>query len=357
MRTILTLEDVKNIFDQLFNGNMWQHRYSNGKIPYENPNGEPIVFVDEDGNKQCEKDIAEYLNVRFYTWKNRLVEKGEFEYDRPSLSVFEDWVKSLNFSMDEAYALIERVDEQVVESQDIDSSTYISKVSFLIQTDKISNLEYYVTKIRNNLLGSQQEIQNSYGKKLRAFIVVGALIYDEEPFMTQLGECVVVSLNLSIHYLADARIYSDLDFEISLDGDDEYNADGSVRGETKYLKLPIINGTWQNVFTCNPMPTFERPDLTGYVATTLTNIKTFSFYDFNKELTNRFDEIFWSYCAYKIDGQLTSVKDINIPIYIRVTSNGKKYVFKDVLDTMQKTFTNNDFNICSISTKGWGKKE
>jgi hypothetical protein len=356
MRTIFTIEDVKNIINNIFNGNLWEHKYSNGEIAYNNPNSEKILLVDIDNGTQTEKDIAEYLNIKFYNWKQRLVEKANDELEAAPLSVFEDWVQSLNFSMNESYALVERIDEEVTASQDIDSATYMGKITFLIQTDKIKNLEYYITKVRNKFLGVPQEIQNSYGDIVKAFIMIGALTYDQEPFTMQFGECVVVSLNFRISYLANALTYSDTEIQISLNGDDTYDVDGNIVGETKYLTMPITRSTFQNIFVSNPLPTTERPDLTGFVATSLSTAKTFSFFDYiNKELTMQFNDLFWSCSAHRINGKLTQVKDVNIPVFIRIKSNGNIYVYKDMIDNMQKNLTNNDFNISSITTKGWGK--
>ena len=362
MRTIFTVEDVKNIVESIFNGNLWLSKASNGSIPYKNPNSEKILLIDEDNGTQTEKDIAEYLNIKFYNWKERLVSKGDGSIDEePALSVFDDWVQSLNFSMNEAYALVERIDEEVTASQDIDSATITGKVTFLIQTDKIKNLDYYITKIRNSFLGVPQDIQNSFGEKINAFIMIGALTYDQEPFTMQLGECVIVSLNFRISYLADALTYSDTEISISLNGDDLYDEDGNIVDingnptDTKYLTMPITKASFQNIFATNPLPTSGRPDQTGFVASALSTVKTFSFFDFNKDLTMRFNDLFWSCSAYRKNGKITAVRDVNIPIYIRVKSNGNSYVYKDVIDNMQKNLTNNDFNISSITVKGWGK--
>lgn len=363
MRTIFTIEDVKNIVDIIFNGNLWLSRASNGQIPYKNENSEKIILIDESDGSKEEKDLAEYLNIKFYNWKQRLVEKGEDDVNTSPFSVFEDWVQSLDFSMNEAYALVERIDEEVTASQDIDSATYIGKITFLIQTDKIKNLDYYITKIRNHYLGNPQDIQNSYGNIIKAYLMIGSLLYDQEPFTMQLGECIICSLNFRISYLANALTYNDTKIEISLRGDDIYNENGEIvdiNGEpttTKYLEIPITKATFQNIFSTNPLPTSNRPDITGFVANALSTAKTISFYDYNKDLAMQFNDLFWSCSAHRINGQITNVKDVNIPIYFRITSNGKSYVYKDVIENMQKNLTNNDFNISSITVKGWGKIE
>lgn len=356
MRTIFTLSDIKNIIDKIFNGNLWASKRTNGKIVYNNPNSENIVLVDEDSGKQTEVDIAQYLNIEFYKWKDRLVavEEQTFEEDQ-SLSVLDDWVRSLNFSMNQAYALVEKTDSEVVASQDIDSATILGRITFLIQADKINNLDYYISKLRNIFLGNPQDIQNSYGDIIKAYILLGDLTYEQEPFMTPLGETVVVASNFKISYLANALSYGDTEVEISLNGDDEYDENGNIVGETKYLSMPITKATLENFFTTTPLATQNRPDLTGFLAQSLTTAKTLSFYDFNKPLTMAFNDLFWRCGCVMYDGKEEAVKDVNIPVYIRIKSNGHTYVYKDVIERMQKVLTNNDFNISSITTKGWGK--
>ena len=362
MRTNFTTEDIKNLIDYIFNGNMWASKVSNGEIAYENENSEQILLTDIDTGEQTTKDLAEYLNIKFYTWKQRLVEKDVVGYgDESPISPFDRWVESLNFSMNESYALVEKLDEEVVNSQDIDSATYMGKVTFIMQTNKVKNLDYYVTKLRNSFIGSPQDIQNSFGDIVKSYIMIGALLYDEEPFTMQLGECVIVSFNFKISYLADALTYGDTQIQISLNGDDLYDENGVIVDEngdpttTKYLTMPITKASFQKIFTSQALPTSQRPDITGFVATALSGAQTFSFYDYNKPLTLQFNDLFWSLGATRIDGVLTVPRDVNIPVYIRVISNGHSYVYKDMIDNMEKSLTNNDFNVCSLSTKGWGK--
>lgn len=334
-RTIFTAEDVKNIVEDIFN-----------------ENSEPILLIDEEDGTQTQSDLAKYLNVQFYNWRNKLVES---QGKQGSISNLDAWVESLNFSMNKAYALVEIIDESVTPSQDIDSAEITAKITFIMQTNKIKNLDYYITKIRNKFMGVPQEIQNSFGDIINAYILMGKLMFDSEPEMLQYGEVIIASTAIRINYLAEAFSYKDTKVEISLDGDDEYDENGNIVGETKYLTMPITKNTWQAIISSNPVPTANRPDLTGYCASSLSTVKTLSFYDFNKDLALKFNDLFWSCGAHRIDGKLTSYKDVNIPVFVKITSNGHSYVFKDMIDNMQKVITNGDFNISSITLKGWGK--
>lgn len=363
MRTNLTVEDIKNIVDDIFNGNLWQNKLTKGLFDYENPNSETILLKNEATGETENVDLAEYLNVKFYTWKERVVEKSNGGYGNSELSVYEDWVQSLNMSMNEAYGLVEKIEEEIVASQDIDSASVTAKVTLLIQADKIKNLDYYLTKLRNIYIGNPQDFLNSHGEIIKTYLIVGALLYDQEPLTTQFGETMVVSFNLQINYLADALSYSDFQIQISLNGDDLYNSNGDIVDEngdptaTKYLTMPITKTTLQRIFTGTPVPIAERPDMTGVVNTTLTNLGTLTFYDFNKELTMAFNELFLRCSAYRVDGVLAQVQDVNIPVFIRIIYGGHSYVYKEVLTQMEKVLNNNDFNISSITLKGWGKIE
>ena len=352
MRTNFSTEDVKNIFEEIFNGNLRAYKASKGAITYENPNTEKISLKDEiDGTSQI-TDLAEYLDVHYYCWKHRLDEKGRVE-------TFDSWVQSLNFSMNEAYALVECLDEEATPSQDIDNATIIGRITFLVQANKVANLDYYVKKVRNLYLGVPQDIQNAFGDMIKAYIMIGALNYDQEPVMTQLGEMLVVTSNFRISYLTDALSWTDTKVEISLNGDDTYDENGEVVGETKYMEMPITKDTRQVIFTSNALPTQVRPDLTGFVASSLSTATTYTYYDINKDLTNALNDLFYSLGAIRIDGVPTTIRDVNIPVFIRLTVkiNGedKVYVYKDMIDNMQKVRTNSEFNISSITTKGWGK--
>lgn len=323
MKTTFTSEDLKNIIETAFI-----------------ENNEKILLVDADTNDTKEVDIVEYLNVKFYNWKERLVETGERDRQYAPL---DEWVDSLNVSMNESYALVEKVDEEVVASQDIDSATLMGKITFLVQADKIKNLDYYITKVRNQYLGNPQDIQNSYGDKVKAYLLIGTLLYEQEPTMTQLGEMFIVSCNFRLSYLNDALTYSDEKIEISLDN------------ETTYYEMPITKGTYQNVFNGDPVVVMQRPDITGVCMSTHTMVKTLTFYDYNKPLTKILNELFWSVGAYKIDGVEIEPKEVNIPVFIKVITGGHSYVYKDVIEQMEKVITNNDFNVCSISLRTWGK--
>ena len=63
-RTILTAEDIKNIWQGIFNGTDIPERQADGSIVTrrDNPNSETILLVNEDGERE-NIDLAEYLGI------------------------------------------------------------------------------------------------------------------------------------------------------------------------------------------------------------------------------------------------------------------------------------------------------
>lgn len=344
-KTNLNTNDVKNILEQIFNGNLAKHRASLGKIAYENANSEKIILTDEGDGTQTEFDLAQYLDLRFYSWKNRLID-NENPIASP-FSAFESWIESLNKSMDSSYALVELVDSEITPSQDIDSATLTGTITIIAQTNKIANLDYYVTKIRNIYSGAPQDIQNAFGDIVKAYINIGIPLYESEPQMLPIGECVEIRVNFTISYIMNAYDYTTTPIKLSLDGG------------INWYELPYNKLIWQNVATSQAAPKVNRPDLTGFLPTAISQIKTISFYDFDRTLTNEINKIFWATGAAQKgatlssdDLQDTEQGDVRIPIRIAVQYDNIWYVYKDFIETMQKTVSNGEFNITSLTLKG-----
>lgn len=352
-RTNFTSQDISNIVENMFNGNLKEFIDSGETIEYVNENSEEILFKNLNNGEERTQDLAKYLNINFYSWKQRLVEQ-QTTMDK-DLTIFESWLNSLNISMNESYALVEIINNEATPSQDIDNATIDGKITFVIQTNKIHNLEYYVGKLKNKYMGLPVKMQNAYGQTIKAYVLIGSLIYEEEPTTLQFGECILASCGFRITYLADADTYNDMEILFSFDGDDEYYDNGLIKGKTKYLSVPLTKATWQTIFQTNPVPRQNRPDIVGVVASSVACVKTFSFYDFNKTLIKKINEVFWKCGAYRINGKLTERQDINIPVFVKIVFDGNSYVFEDVIDNMEKVITNSDYNITSLTLKGWGK--
>ena len=358
MRTNFTTDDVKRLVEFIYNGNLAQHRATKGtpdEIPYVNENSENIVLYDEQGISLGEKDLAEYLNIKFYAWKNRLEEK------KPNDEGFEAWVQSLNLSINQALAIVEVLDNKAVASQDIDGAQITGRVTIVIQANKVANLDYYAGKIHNKYLGAPQDIVNSYGDKLKAYLNMGIILYDQEPVTMQLGECVVVSFNFTINYLSDAFSYADTEFLFCV-GIDPDETETTIT----YEKLPLTKASLNTAMTFSAQPFGNRPDITGVINTACSNTWTLAFFDFKQPLIEELDKIFWESGAikYSIDNgaswEKNFISDLNEPFYAKVKVkylDGSEMIYKYsfVITDMKKEIVNGDFTVCTLTLRGRAK--
>jgi hypothetical protein len=337
-KIILTNNDIKNLFENIFKSNT-----------------ENILLKHEPDGEEETIDLYTYLNLNLYAWKQRLIEvKSEYKE-------YGDWVKSLDYSLNQIYGLVETENEEITTSQDIDSVSKHGSINFLVPSNKIQNLEYYILKMRTLYAGKPEKIQNQDGDKLTTYILLGTVEYIGEPTMTPYGEVIECKVGFTISYLNDCISYGDMEFQLSLSGDDLYDEEGNIVDEfgepttTKYLTMPIIKSTIQNIFTPDSVPRFQRSNLTGQILKAITFSNTISFYDFNLTLTNQINEIFWGITADRIDGIKQVVKDTNVPVYLRVIISGKNYTYNLVVTGMEKIIDNGQPIITSLSVKTYGK--
>ena len=328
-KIILTSNDIKGIVENIYKSGLEQD------VGLQ----KDIRFVDENGN-EIEQNISEYLNIEFYSWRNRLVEIKNNEYIGA-----DDWLQQLNINMDKSYGLVEITDNEAVESYDIDSATISGRITFLVQTSKINTLEYYTDSLANELRGYPQTIQNTNGERIYAIVNIGKIIYTNEPNMNYFGEMVECYCNFSITYLANANAYMPDMISIAFD-------------ENNYYNLAITKGSFNKIFINNSVTKYQRPEMTGAVNTAMSNVFTLSFYEFNDEFSKQLDEYFWSAGAFKIGQNMNnnSIK-INKPIYLRINSRrGTDYYYKMVIDNMSKSITNGGFIVNTLTLKPYAKE-
>lgn len=362
MRTVFTLEEAKRVVEGLYNGNLAEYRAKKGAVEYINENSEKILLKDEYGKELGEKDIAQYLNLHFYTWRNRVVESegGEhFTIDgQESVAAF---VKSLNGSMNDAYALVELTDNKALASQDIDAGKVVGRVTIIIQANKVALLDYYATKIRNKYLGAPQDITNSFGDIIKAYLGMGIILYDSEPTETQLGETVIVSFNFTIDYLADAFSYADTDISFYIGEEDPDELEVNPLN-LHYMHLPLTKASLRSVCEYKACVHAQRPDLSGAINENIANSLTLQYFDFkNEQLVDELNAEFWNRGAikYSTDGESwenNTINEFNTPVLMKVKhtfSDGTfiYYKYALVITDMNKDITNGEFNVNTLTLK------
>jgi hypothetical protein len=331
-RAVFSSEDFKRIIDGIFNGNRALSRKNPAKYPYANPNSE-IITVEQEGQKQ-DVDLAQWLNVDFYVWKNRIVqtEKGREDFD----AFAAQFARSLNYSA----CLCELSDPQVVMSQDIDGATQPVQLTFIAQTNKVPVLERYIDMLRNKYLASPETIQASNGADLTAFVTFGRLLSNGDPAETPLGECQLVSVLCTINYMTEASAYNSVRISFSLTDEG---------GE--WYRVPLTNATMQAMLSGDPIPQYARPDVTAMRHSAHTRALGVAFFDFNQEFNLALDDWFYSLGSYKRDGEATPALSPNKVIFCRMEANGHAYIYRFVCDGMTKKFEQGAWTVTTLNLR------
>ena len=292
----------------------------------------------------------DFLNIDFYTWRNRIVDIEEKNQQVP----FGNWVESLNKSLNQSYCLVEIINETCQVSPDIDNGVIDCKATFVINSNKINQLEDFLAQLRGIYKGNVQTIKNAYGKSLKAYIYVGALLPVEEPMETQLGETIICECGFSISYLLDAITYTDETLQISLDGDN-------------YEEIILSKDTDQLIYQGQANSKANRPDVSGQIQTSATRVKTITFYCFKTPIMSQLLDMFHNAGASEVwdnnQQQYVSAQRtaLNVPIYLKIESgtgeSKKGYIYDYCITQMEKVRENCDFTIISItlSTRAYGQ--
>lgn len=329
MKVLFTNEDFKDFVAQDFADNT-----------------ENMNVTDKDG-ESVDIDIADYLNVEFYDWSNRLsATSDEPLTSRVDGGIYEQWLASINASMNKAYALVEITNDEVTASPDLDNGTVAGQITFLIQSNKIKLLDYYIRLLRRNAMGVPKQLTTADGDEITTMWHYGILTYDEEPQMLQFGECIVARCGFTVSYINAAYTYNDMQMEISF------------FTEQNYAPLRMSRMTWQLIGAPLGLTMQNRPDIAGAVITSLQTVKNLTFFDFkDSEVVKQVRNILLTATAYKIDGEVAPATDVNKKVFFKVTFDGHEYVYRDVLEKVEMALTNNDINLISISLRNNAKKE
>lgn len=225
----LTNDQITIIVDKMFNGNLKEWEIDKS-IEYVNDNSSIISIYDDEDTLIEEIDIAQYLNIHFYGFKHRVYDPINTVLNREygNENLFEEWALQINNGLNKSYCQVNKIDDNAVTSTDIDSKTINVELKFMIQTNKVDVLDYYVGQLRNMCLGNTFELQNANGDELTAYITIGVLETNQDVIDTTIGECIILSCSLEIDYIQATYSYNDYEFYMSLDGDDTINENGEI---------------------------------------------------------------------------------------------------------------------------------
>ena len=301
-----------------------------------------IKITDSQSTETEVDSIKDYLNINFYTFKKELKD-SEILDDIDNQNM---WLRSLNATLNTAYGLVDLNGNTPMSSLDFDGGAFNGKVSIIIQSDKVSNLEFYIAYLRNKYIGKLEDLDLN-GNMYSVHIEIGDFSYDYEPFTSILGQCVIVSFDINVAYMEQAYSYQDETIEFGFTDD--------VNG--LFYKLAFSKANENLVFTGRGIVAQNRPDLAGSINSSVTTNMDFTFWLLkDNEFINQLQEMAYEYTYYKKVSNGTTTNgyteskssEINIPIYVKRTFNGKTYLHKLLLSQFGKTYVNNDFTIGSM---------
>lgn len=293
--------------------------------------------------------IIDYLNVEFYTFKKDL--KDFISGANDDINVLNHWISSLNNSMNATFGLVEVTNNAPLTSEDIDGGVVDGRVSIIVQADKISNLDYYITTLRNKYVGVFEDLISD-NKEYNAHIVISGLNYDTEPFRSVLGQVLLVSFDISIAYMQKAQTYQNEKCLFSFD-------------DENYYELPFSKANESLMFVGEQIIQQNKPDCSGSMNSSATNtwIITFWLFENNLFIKALQDKLYLYTCDKYItlDNNNEEVENarpicpVNIPIYIKRVRDDVTYIQKMVLSQFQKQYINNDFTIGILTLNRYAK--
>lgn len=265
--------------------------------------GYTIIIQEEDGTKK-EMDIQQYLRADFYTYIKDLRENNDcFEDDNGiefNFPNFDSWVASKGMTQ-ATYGQVELVGLEVVASEDIDMGSANAKIDFIVNIDKADLLEKYLAYLRVNIAGKVKTFINADGETLNSYFTIGDVSYDEQPFDTPLGKCVIISTQFSMSFIQATLSSNDSIVEISLDG-------------TNYERLLYTTDTEDITFTGKANLVSNKPYANGTINASVSYVRVISYWVFTHnslqlELHHKLKSV--------VNDTVDYNDTVNIPIWVR----------------------------------------
>ncbi len=305
-----------------------------------------ITAEDENEEITSAPSIVDYLNIEFYSYKKDL-RTGDYldVYDTDSIN---NWVKSLNVSMNKGFASVELTNNTPMTAYDLDGGTVNGKVSIIIQTDRVANLDFYITWLRNKYVGQFEDIISN-GTTYTSHIVIGVLDVSEV-YQCALGQCITATFDISISYLEKADTYQDENIEFSFDN-------------TTYYSVPISRLTKSIVFTGKTETRQNTPTTAGTVNSSVSSVYDLTYWLLNSNtFIKDLDYDMEKEACYSYQRTTPSVEDpyahteggvANFIIWVRTkkkNGSGVEYTFtyKTIITSYTKQYVNNDMTVVSL---------
>lgn len=266
-----------------------------------------------------EKSITDALNIEYYAFKRRIKSA-------------DDYLASMEKSLNQAYCLCELLQAKRLYSKDIDHAIIDGRLTVWLQTEKIKLLEAFVEECNSICCGEICEVP--VGNETRNMLIeFGAPQIINIQSASEIGESAILTIAVKMELAPSLLSYSDYKIELSFDNGENYST------------VPFTSWTYTYNTSQVPIPVANKSD-SGFINVSQSNSISLNLYEFNKPLTQELRKIALRCNAI---GEST---ELNVPIYLRMTvgvdDEAEIYTYKVLAKTITINGTNTTFNTMAV---------
>lgn len=308
-----------------------------------------FTITDSQSEQTSVDSIVDYLNIDFYSFRKEL---KDTDLSSDMVSQLEQWYLSSANGLNHAYGLVEIEENSVMTSYDFDGGSIRATITIMIQSDKVSNLDYFITYIRNKYVGVIEDLVDETTNTTYSTHLVFSNVESSEPTESAFGTASRVTIGLDLSYMEKSMTYQDERFGIALD----FDTNGDL---TQFDGFPISRCSENIIFTGKAQIRQNTPNLSGQVNANATLSFTFTYWLLNsyetlQELDDTMKGLCYSYRYFR-GTQATFIEntaqDINVPVYI-LRNN---LVYKMVVSSYTRDITNNDMTVITMKLSTYAK--
>lgn len=272
---------------------------------------------------ESEKTATSALNIEFYSFKRRIKSA-------------DDYLASMEKSLNQAYCLCELLQAKRLYSKDIDHLTIDGRLTVWLQTDKIKLLEAFIEECNSMCCGEVSEV-SIVDEKRSMLVELGAPQMIAAQSASEIGESATLTIAVKMELAPSLSSYNDYKIELSFDG-----------GET-YATVPFTSWTYVYNTSQVAIPVANKSD-SGFINVSQSNSISLNLYEFNKPLTKELRKI-----ALRCNA-IDKTTELNAPIYLRMTIGAgdatedvaEVYIYKVLPKTITINGANTTFNTMAV---------
>lgn len=277
------------------------------------------------GDEIKQVDLYTDLNPYFFCFQKDTTPTGFYGLSEETQS---DYIEQITNQLQQTMVLVEVSNIDMISSPDIDGGNFTATLTFFIPTDKVANLDYYITYLRNVYQGKYDK----WGDDSEAILIakIGELQVNDNPFNSPIGRTNICTLEISFGYLDNCTNYTEESEKIQVSEDN-----------VNYVVMPISQASVSVVMTTMQNTRIDNPKAIGDISTSSTIGITLSYYELSKfPLFATISDKLLGVCSLE-----SSNYDLNNYLYVKF----RNHTFKMVVKSYTANITNTDFTSVALS--------